>query len=128
MTRLVMGFLLLTTVDTSAHILFKLTASGAAPLEASVSWIGRVLTQWWVYAAIACYVATFFVWISLLRRAPVGTAFAVSHLDVVTVMAGSALLLHEHISWIQIAGAVLILGGIGCLSASEARDAVRAES
>ena len=128
MRRLLFGFLLLTAIDTSAHVLFKLAAIDAAPLEAAPAWVARVLTQGWVYGAIACYVATFFVWISLLRRAPVGPAFAVSHLDVVTVMAASALLLHEHISWIQIAGAALILAGIGCLSASAARNARTSDS
>lgn len=115
------GFLLLTVVDTLAHVLFKLTALRAAPLEASAAWLARVLGEPLLYGAVACYVATFFVWMTLLRRAPVGPAFAATHLDVVTVMIVSTLFLHEHVTPLQLAGAGLILGGIGCLSLCEAR-------
>ena len=117
------GFLILNALDTTAHVLFKVAAGRAAPLEASLAWLGRVVGGAWVYGAVACYVATFFVWMSLLRRAPVGPAFAISHLDVVTVMAASALLLHEPISRVQLAGAALIVAGIACLARSEATPA-----
>ena len=117
------GFLLLTAIDTVAHVLFKVTALRAAPLEASAAWLVRALGEASLYGAVACYVATFFVWMTLLRRAPVGPAFAASHLDVVTVMMASTLLLNEHVTPLQIAGAGLILAGIGCLSLCEARDA-----
>lgn len=119
MSRWLQGFALLTAIDTVAHVLFKLTAMRAAPLEASVTWLARALAQGTLYGAIACYVATFFVWLSLLRRAPVGPAFAASHLDVVTVMIASTLLLNEHVAPLQLAGAGLILAGIGCLSMTE---------
>ena len=128
MRRWVLGFLLLTTIDTAAHLLLKLTALDAAPLAPSLAWLVRALAQASLYGAVACYVATFFVWIALLRSAPIGPAFAASHLDVVTVMVASTLILHERVTPLQVAGAVLILGGIACLSASEARTAQRGSS
>jgi len=121
--RWLYGFLLLTAIDTVAHVLFKVTALHAAPLEPTVAWLLRALTQASLYGAVACYIATFFVWIALLRRAPVGPAFAASHLDVVTVMVASMLFLHERVTSLQVAGAMLILAGIACLSVSEARGA-----
>lgn len=128
MTSWLYGFLLLTAIDTVAHVLFKVTALRAAPLEASAAWLARALGEASLYGAVACYVATFFVWMTLLRRAPVGPAFAASHLDVVTVMIASTLLLNERVTPLQLAGAGLILAGIGCLSLSEARDARTASS
>lgn len=122
-SRWLYGFLLLTAIDTLAHVLFKVTALQAAPLVPTAAWLLRALTQASLYGAVACYVATFFVWISLLRRAPVGPAFAASHLDVVTVMMASTLFLNEHVTPVQLAGAGLILAGIGCLSMGEAREA-----
>lgn len=125
-SRYLPGFLLLALLDTAAHVLFKVAANHAAPLEATLAWIGRVASGVSVYGAVACYVATFFTWMTLLRRAPLGPAFAATHLDVVTVMAASALLLHERVSTLQLAGAALIVVGIVCLAVSEGDERPRA--
>ncbi len=119
----VFGFGLLATLDTVAHLAFKVTANGAAPLQASTAWLGRAVGSPWLYVAAACYAGTFFVWLALLRRAPIGPAFAVSHLDVVTVLGASAVVLHEHITSLELAGAALILAGISCIALAEQRGA-----
>ena len=120
-----LGFLLRAVLDTTAHVLFKIAANHGAPLEATLGWITRVATGAWVYGAVACYVATFFNWMTLLRRVPLGPAFAISHLDVVTVMAASALLLHERVSGLQLAGATLIVAGIACVAFGESTAAAQ---
>jgi drug/metabolite transporter (DMT)-like permease len=121
MRRYLLGFVLLAFVDTSAHVLFKIAAVQTAPLRADYDWLARVVTHPATLGAIACYAATFFLWISILRRAPVGPAFAASHVDVVTVMVASAALLHERVSFAQVGGAALILCGIACLSIDATR-------
>ncbi|WP_370387705.1 multidrug efflux SMR transporter [Snodgrassella alvi] len=113
------GFALLLLFDTLGQSSFKLTAIHAQPLEANLGWILRVFTQPWVYIAIAGYIGAFFTWMALLKKAPVGPAFAASHLEVVTVMLVSAFLFHEHITVIRIIGAVFIVGGIIFLALAE---------
>lgn len=113
------GFALLLLFDTLGQSSFKLTAIHAQPLEANLGWILRVFTQPWVYIAIAGYIGAFFTWMALLKKAPVGSAFAASHLEVVTVMLVSAFLFHEHITAIRIIGAVFIVGGIIFLALAE---------
>ncbi|PIT50921.1 DMT family transporter [Snodgrassella communis] len=113
------GFALLLLFDTLGQSSFKLTAIHAQPLEASLEWIIRVFTQPWVYIAIAGYIGAFFTWMMLLKKAPVGPAFAASHLEVVTVMLVSAFLFHEHITATRIMGAVFIVAGIIFLALAE---------
>ncbi|PIT39483.1 DMT family transporter [Snodgrassella alvi] len=113
------GFALLLLFDTLGQSSFKLTAIHAQPLEANLGWILRVFTQPWVYIAIAGYIGAFFTWMALLKKAPVGPAFAASHLEVVTVMLVSAFLFHEHITATRIIGAVFIVGGIIFLALAE---------
>lgn len=120
---LVAGFAALAALDTVAHICFKLAALGAGPLDLGIDWVLRAANQGPLYIAIGCYAATFFIWIRLLRRAPVGPAFAASHVDVVTVLIAAALLLHEHISTHQMVGAGMVVAGIACLALAESRDA-----
>ncbi|MBO9875653.1 EamA family transporter, partial [Xanthomonas sp. D-93] len=55
-------------------------------------------------------------------HAPIGPAFAASHLEVVSVMLLSAWWFNEHIGLLQALGAALIVGGIVCLAIGERAD------
>jgi len=113
------GFLLLMAFDTLAQVSFKIAGMHAFPPRADLDWVERVLLQPWSYGAIAGYIGAFFTWISLLRRAPIGPAFAASHLEVVSVLLVSALWFGERIGGLQAAGALCIVAGIACLAVSE---------
>ena len=113
------GFLVLVGFDTFAQVCFKLTANAAFPPEMDAAWIVRVLSSPWVYCAIACYIGAFVTWMTLLEHAPIGPAFAASHLEVISVMALSVVLFHEHVGAPQLAGSALIIAGIVCLAISE---------
>ncbi len=113
------GFGLLMAFDTAAQISFKVAGIHAFPPEASMEWVMRLFSQPWIYGAIVGYVGAFFTWISLLQRAPIGPAFAASHLEVVSVMLISALAFGERISVGQALGAVVIVSGIVCLALGE---------
>ncbi len=121
------GFLSLMAFDTLAQLCFKQAGSSALPLEFSPSWLARVFGQPWIYGAMAGYVGAFFTWMTLLQRAPVGPAFAASHLEIVSVLALSAVLFREVIGWPQLMGTALILGGIVCLAVGEGRLSREAE-
>jgi len=115
----VSGFLLLMAFDTLAPLSFKLAGSHALPVTADAAWVARVFAQPWVYGAVAGYIGAFFTWMTLLRHAPIGPAFAASHLEVVSVTLLSAWLLHEPLTLPRILGAATIVAGILCLAAAE---------
>ncbi|WP_392561825.1 EamA family transporter [Orbus sturtevantii] len=113
------GFALLLLFDTIGQTSFKLTAKHAEPLAASLDWLIRVFTSPLVYVAISAYICTFFTWMILLKKAPVGPAFAASHLEIVTVMFVSIWVFNEHITLIRFIGAALIIIGIIFLAIAE---------
>ena len=115
----IVGFLLLMAFDTLAQLSFKLAGSHALPMTADAAWVARVFAQPWVYGAVAGYIGAFFTWMTLLRHAPIGPAFAASHLEVVSVTLLSAWLLHEPLTLPRVLGAVTIVAGILCLGAAE---------
>ncbi|WP_410211414.1 DMT family transporter [Aquirhabdus sp.] len=119
----VIGFLLLMGFDTLAQLGLKYTAIHALPLVASTDWLLRILSQPWIYLALIGYLGAFFMWLTLLKKAPIGPAFAASHLDVISVMFCSHWLFSEHLSLVQLVGAGLILCGIICLAVSESKNA-----
>jgi drug/metabolite transporter (DMT)-like permease len=113
------GFLVLVCFDTFAQICFKLAANHAMPPAADVAWLLRVASSPWTYGAIACYLGAFVAWMTLLRTAPIGPAFAASHLEVIGVLAASVVLFGEHLGAPQWIGSALIIAGIVCLAISE---------
>ena len=113
------GFLVLVCFDTCAQVCFKLTANHAMPPELGTAWLLRIASSPWVYAAIACYLGAFVTWMTLLEHAPIGPAFAASHLEVISVIALSVILFNERIGAPQWIGSALIIAGIVCLAISE---------
>jgi drug/metabolite transporter (DMT)-like permease len=113
------GFLLLMAFDTLAQLSFKLAGDHALPVTADLGWLLRVFSHPWIYAALGGYVGAFFTWMSLLRHAPIGPAFAASHLEMVSVMLLSVWLLHEPLTFGRVVGALAIVAGIVCLGMAE---------
>ena len=113
------GFALLMAFDTLVQLSFKYAGEHAFPPEANWAWIVRVFGHPWIYDAVIGYVGNFFTWMSLLKHAPIGPAFAATHLEVVSVMLCSAWLFHEALTPIRILGAAAIVAGIICLAFAE---------
>jgi drug/metabolite transporter (DMT)-like permease len=115
----VIGFLLLMSFDTMTQLCFKAAGNHALPVAMSTGWIVSVFSHPWIYGAVLGYIGAFFTWMSLLKHAPIGPAFAASHLELVSVMLLSLWLFDEPLTWPRIIGALLIIGGIVCLAFSE---------
>jgi drug/metabolite transporter (DMT)-like permease len=118
-----LGFLALMGFDTLAQISFKYAGTQALPVAASLAWVLRVFSDPWIYGALAGYVGAFFTWMALLKHAPIGPAFAASHLEVVSVMLLSIWLFNEPLTLPRAAGALLIIAGIVCLGMAESHAA-----
>ena len=115
------GFSALVLVDTWTQLSFKLASQQTGEFVMTTVWLRAAVASPWIYGAIAGYLGAFFAWMTLLEHAPVGPAFAASHLDVVTVLMLSALFFGEHLSALKIAGAACIVLGIVLLSLSESK-------
>ena len=117
----IIGFLCLMAFDTLAQISFKYAGMAAAPLEFSPAWMIRVMSSPWSYGAICGYFCSFVTWMTLLRYAPIGPAFAASHLELVSVTILSVWLFHEPLNAYKMAGGLLIVLGVLCLAKDENR-------
>lgn len=115
------GFIALMAFDTLAQISFKFAGESALPLEMTPSWLARVFGQPWIYGALIGYAGAFVTWMTLLEHAPIGPAFAASHLEIVAVLLLSGWLFGERIGAGQIVGGAMIAAGIVCLAFSEAK-------
>ena len=107
-----LGFGALAVCDTLTQVSFKLATGRTGPFTLSTAWLFAAATTPWIYGAVAGYIGAFITWMKLLEHAPVGPAFAASHLDVVIVLVISVPLFGERLGPVPIAGAVLIMAGI----------------
>lgn len=110
------GFLILLTFDTITQVGFKLAAMHTAPAALDIAWLQRVLVEGWIYCAVLGYIGAFFTYMTILKHAPIGPAFAATHLELVTVLIVSVLWLGERLAMAQIIGSILIMGGIALLA------------
>ena len=117
--RIALGFCALVLIDTWTQVAFKLASRQTGEFMMNTRWLTAAAASPLIYVAIAGYAAAFVAWMTLLEHAPVGPAFAASHLEVVTVLIISVPLFGEHLSAAKLAGAVCIVTGIIMLSRSE---------
>ena len=116
-----LGFLTLMLFDTLAQVSFKYASLHAGPLVMDIAWLGRVFGHIWIYGAFVGYIGAFFTWMTLLKYAPVGPAFAASHLEIVSVTLLSIWLFDDALALSKVAGGLLILAGVLCLARGEAQ-------
>ena len=115
------GFGALMLFDTLTQVSFKLASSQAGEFIPKIEWLLVVFHNPWIYVAATGYIGSFIAWMTLLKRAPVGPAFAASHLAIVFVLVISVTYFGEHLTVMQVVGALSIILGIVFLSLSEAR-------
>jgi drug/metabolite transporter (DMT)-like permease len=115
-----LGFTVLALFDTLAQVSFKFAALRAGPVALTAEWLAAAALTPWIYLAVTGYLGAFVTWMTLLEHAPIGPAFAASHIDVVTVLIVSVPLFGERLTPAQIVGGACIAIGIVLLSRSEA--------
>lgn len=118
-TTVIVGFILLIALDTYLQIAFKLASQATLPMTFDIEWLRRVIRSPWTHSILIGYVFAFLIYMTILKHAPVGPAFAASHAEIVIVTIIGVLYFGESITWVQAGGCALIVAGIGVLAATE---------
>jgi len=117
---LILGFLLLLAFDTAGQIGVKLAADALAEFD-GVQWLAAITREPLILAVLACYLGAFLTYVTLLKHAPVGPAYAAAHGHIVTVLVISMIFFGERLTLLQAWGAVAIMAGVVVLAISETR-------
>jgi multidrug transporter EmrE-like cation transporter len=113
-----LGFLLLLTFDTASQVCIKFAGERIGVGQDPV-WLLRMVQEPLIYVVLLCYAGAFATYISLLKYAAVGPAYAAAHGHIVTVLLISILFLGERLSLLQALGGVAILAGLVILAVTE---------
>jgi drug/metabolite transporter (DMT)-like permease len=117
--KMLSGFVLLITIDTFVQVAFKFAGESALPVSFDVAWLLRLIQEPWLFAALAGAGAAFLTYMTLIRYAPIGPAFAATHLDIVTVSLFSVFFLGSTMTPVQILGCCAIIFGVLVLACTE---------
>ena len=118
-STLLLGFLLLIAIDTFVQIGFKLAGNNTLPVTLDLPWLERVVREPWVIGVLVGYGAAFLVYMTLIKHAPIGPAFAASHMEIVTVTLFSVYVFGDTITLWQVVGCCAIVTGVLVLAATE---------
>jgi multidrug transporter EmrE-like cation transporter len=113
-----LGFALLLTFDTASQVGIKFAGERIGS-GGDAAWLTRVAQEPLIYLVLLCYGGAFATYISLLKYAPVGPAYAAAHGHIVTVLIISMLFLGEGLTLLQALGGLSILGGLVILAVTE---------
>ena len=102
------GFVLLLS---GGQMLFK-QAALSLPAVDKVSVLAEFARNPWIWAAGVLYGVAVIVWVVILQKLPLSTAYPFVALSFVVVPLGAAVLFQESFSVRTLLGSVLILGGI----------------
>lgn len=116
---ILLGFLALLALDTAAQVCMKLAADRAGSTPGLDAWLWRLATEPLVYLIVGLYVVSFSTYVTLLKYAPVGPAYAAAHGHIVTVSLVSVIFLGERLSALQIVGGIAIVLGVAILAVTE---------
>ena len=120
-SSMLIGFLLLVAIDTFVQIGFKLAGNDTLPVTLDLPWLERVAREPWVVGVLLGYGAAFLVYMTLIKHAPIGPAFAASHMEIVTVTLFSVLVFGDTLTLWQAVGYCAIVTGVVVLAATEGR-------
>jgi len=118
-STMLLGFLLLVAIDTFVQIGFKLAGNNTLPVTLDLPWLERVAREPWVLGVLLGYGAAFLTYMTLIKHAPIGPAFAASHMEIVTVTLFSVLVFGDTLTLWQTVGCCAIVAGVFVLAATE---------
>jgi drug/metabolite transporter (DMT)-like permease len=110
-----MLWVIFVAMDATAQILFKDAAVHLPQPAPTLEWLYLTAASIRVWTALACLAAVFAVWMMILRRSPLATAFPVTASTYVVVVAASRIVYGEAVAPVQYAGIALIVAGVALL-------------
>ncbi len=108
-------WLLFIGMDAGAQFLFKSAAVHLPEPTATAGWLYAAATSSRVWTALLCLTLVFALWMTILRRLPLATAFPMTALTYVVVVLGSQILFDETVAPLQYLGVALIVVGVAIL-------------
>ncbi|BAF87648.1 EamA family transporter [Azorhizobium caulinodans] len=105
--------------DTATQLAFKAAALELGDRPLGLAFLADAVQAPYVWAAIACYLATYVLWIAILQGSDLARAFPLTALSYVTVPLGGWFLFGEGLGLKPALGIALICAGVTLIGHEE---------
>jgi len=99
----------------------KLTAIQLHGEVFSLAWLAQAGATPWIWAALACEIAAFIIWLGILSEHELSKAYPMTAVSYVFILAVSWFWFKEDILWPQLVGGALILCGVLLIGRSDSQ-------
>jgi drug/metabolite transporter (DMT)-like permease len=105
-------FAILPLLTLGYQIAAKISAAHLAEMRFDVDWLLAAARLSSVQVLLVCEIASFVAWMTVLAEMPLSAAFPLSAVSYVLIIAASAVVFHEPVGLLQVAGSLAILVGV----------------
>jgi multidrug transporter EmrE-like cation transporter len=112
LSPLLLAWALLIAVETLGQVALKFAGAQVGALELDRHSIGVALSTPWLWLGLACYLGQFAIWMQILEKSRLSSAFPTSAIAFVAIMIASWAVFGDPMGWEKILGSAIIVAGI----------------
>jgi multidrug transporter EmrE-like cation transporter len=112
LSPLLLAWVLLLAVETLGQVSLKFAGTQVGALEPNRHSILTALTTPWLWLGLACYLGQFVIWMRILEKSRLSSAFPTSAIAFVAIMIASWAVFGDPMGWEKILGSAIIVAGI----------------
>lgn len=112
LSPLLLAWVVLLAVETLGQVSLKFAGTQVGPLEPNRHSILTALSTPWLWLGLACYLGQFVIWMRILEKSRLSSAFPTSAIAFVAIMIASWAVFGDPMGWEKILGSAIIVAGI----------------
>ncbi|MGH8184590.1 MAG: DMT family transporter [Rhodanobacteraceae bacterium] len=112
LSTLLVAWLLLLLIETLGQVAIKKAGIAVGAFELDRPSILKAVSTPWLWLGLACYLGQFAIWMKILEKSALSSAFPTSAIVFVAVMVASWAVFGDSMGWEKILGSAIIVAGI----------------
>lgn len=112
LSPLLLAWVVLLAIETLGQVSLKFAGMQVGALEPNRHSILTALSTPWLWLGLACYLGQFVIWMRILEKSRLSSAFPTSAIAFVAIMIASWAVFGDPMGWEKILGSAIIVAGI----------------
>jgi multidrug transporter EmrE-like cation transporter len=112
LSPLLLAWALLIAVETLGQVSLKFAGARVGAFQLDRHSMLLALSTPWLWLGLACYLGQFAIWMRILEKSRLSSAFPTSALAFVAIMVASWVVFGDPMGWQKILGSAIIVAGI----------------
>ncbi|TAN04698.1 MAG: hypothetical protein EPN36_07810 [Rhodanobacteraceae bacterium] len=112
LSPLLVAWLLLLAVETFGQVAIRTAGIEVGAFELDRRSVLKALSTPWLWVGLACYLGQFAIWMRILEKSALSSAFPTSAIVFVAVMITSWAVFGDSMGWEKLLGSAIIVAGI----------------